>query len=71
MDPVAHGRDRVRERQRPHDSSLDEGRVPQRDTREQQEKQAQTEADIAQDPLVLAMQETFDAQIVPDAISGE
>ena len=40
----------------------------QRQAREQQTRQRQTEADIAGDPLVLAMQETFDAEIVPDSI---
>ena len=40
----------------------------QREARERQARQAATEADIAGDPLVLAMQETFDAEIVPDSI---
>jgi DNA polymerase-3 subunit gamma/tau len=40
----------------------------QRQAREQQARQQATEADIANDPLVLAMQDTFDAEIVPDSI---
>jgi DNA polymerase-3 subunit gamma/tau len=40
----------------------------QRQAREQQARQRETEADIANDPLVVAMQETFDAEIVPDSI---
>ena len=40
----------------------------QRRAREQQARQQATEADIANDPLVLAMQDTFDAEIVPDSI---
>ena len=38
------------------------------EAREQKQLQAATEADIAADPLVLAMQETFDAEIVPDSV---
>jgi len=40
----------------------------QRQERERQELQHATEVDIAEDPLVQAMQETFDAEIVPDSI---
>jgi DNA polymerase-3 subunit gamma/tau len=40
----------------------------QREAREQRARQEATEADISGDPLVLAMQETFDAEIVPDSI---
>lgn len=40
----------------------------QRQAREAQVRQQETEAEIANDPLVLAMQETFDAEIVPDSI---
>jgi len=40
----------------------------QREAREQRARQDATEADISGDPLVLAMQETFDAEIVPDSI---
>jgi DNA polymerase-3 subunit gamma/tau len=36
--------------------------------REQRARQAETEADIAVDPLVVAVKETFDAEIVPDSI---
>ena len=42
--------------------------LAQRQTRERAERQQQTEADIAQDPLVQAMQVTFDAEIVADSI---
>lgn len=40
----------------------------QRDARDRRDRQQATETDIAGDPLVLAMQETFDAEIVPDSI---
>jgi len=40
----------------------------QREAREARARQEATEADISGDPLVLAMQETFDAEIVPDSI---
>jgi DNA polymerase-3 subunit gamma/tau len=40
----------------------------QREARETRARQEATEADISGDPLVLAMQETFDAEIVPDSI---
>jgi DNA polymerase-3 subunit gamma/tau len=40
----------------------------QRSDRERQERQAVTEAEFGRDPLVLAAQETFDAEIVPDSI---
>jgi DNA polymerase-3 subunit gamma/tau len=40
----------------------------QRGAREAQARQAATEADIAADPLVRAVQDTFDAQIVADTI---
>ena len=40
----------------------------QRGAREQRARQAATEADIAGDPLVVAVKETFDAEIVPDSI---
>jgi DNA polymerase-3 subunit gamma/tau len=40
----------------------------QRQAREQAERQRATEADIEQDPVVLAMKETFDAEIVPNSI---
>ena len=38
------------------------------EAREQQQLQAETEADIAADPLVLAVQDTFDAEIVADSV---
>ena len=40
----------------------------QREARERCERQAETEAEIAEDPLVLAMQDQFDAEIIPDSI---
>ena len=40
----------------------------QRQEREREERQRATEADIADDPLVQAIQENFDAAIVPDSI---
>ena len=40
----------------------------QHGAREQRARQAATEADIAGDPLVVAVKETFDAEIVPDSI---
>ncbi|MCB1802897.1 MAG: DNA polymerase III subunit gamma/tau [Gammaproteobacteria bacterium] len=40
----------------------------QRQKRESDERQRATEADIADDPLVQAVQEKFDATIVPDSI---
>jgi DNA polymerase-3 subunit gamma/tau len=40
----------------------------QRQARERAARQRATEEDIAQDPVVLAMQETFDAEIVPNSI---
>jgi DNA polymerase-3 subunit gamma/tau len=40
----------------------------QRSNRERQEQQAATEAEFSRDPLVLAAQETFDAEIIPDSI---
>lgn len=40
----------------------------QREAREARARQEATEADISADPLVLGMQETFDAEIVPDSI---
>jgi len=40
----------------------------QRAAREQRARQAATEADIAADPLVVAVQETFEAEIVADSI---
>jgi len=46
-----------------------EGETPaQRAAREQRARQAATEADIAADPLVVAVQETFEAEIVADSI---
>jgi len=36
--------------------------------REKEERQAATEAELSRDPLVLAAQETFDAEIIPDSI---
>jgi len=46
----------------------DEETPAQREARETLARQEATEADISADPLVLAMQETFDAEIVPDSI---
>jgi hypothetical protein len=40
----------------------------QREARERCARQAAAEADIAVDPLVRALQENFDAEIVPDSI---
>ncbi len=40
----------------------------QRDAREKDARQKATEADISADPLVLGMQDTFDAEIVPDSV---
>ena len=40
----------------------------QRAQSEAQRRQAATEADISRDPLVLAAQEAFDAEIVPDSV---
>ncbi|MGB5560764.1 MAG: DNA polymerase III subunit gamma/tau [Sedimenticolaceae bacterium] len=40
----------------------------QREAREQRVRQEATEADISADPLVLGVQEAFDAEIVPDSI---
>lgn len=40
----------------------------QRDARDRQARQQAIEAEIAGDPLVLALQEAFDAEIVPDSI---
>jgi hypothetical protein len=40
----------------------------QRAARDQRARQEAAEADISGDPLVLAMQETFDAEIVADSI---
>lgn len=40
----------------------------QRAAREKQALQAATEAEISRDPLVLAAQEAFDAEIIPDSI---
>ena len=46
-----------------------EGETPaQRQTRERAERQQEAEMDIAQDPLVQALQDTFDAEIVADSI---
>ena len=42
--------------------------LAQREAREQQVRQQATEADIANDPMVLAMQDAFDAEVVPDSI---
>jgi DNA polymerase-3 subunit gamma/tau len=42
----------------------------QRGAREKQARQAAIEADIARDPLVMAVQENFGAEIVPDSIRG-
>ena len=36
--------------------------------RENDARQAATEADVAADPMVLALEEGFDAKIVPDSI---
>jgi DNA polymerase-3 subunit gamma/tau len=47
---------------------LGEETPAQHGAREQQARQAATEADIAGDPLVVAVKETFDAEIVPDSI---
>lgn len=52
---------------------LEVGELPaetpaQREAREKQARQAATEADISNDPLVLAVQDAFDAEIVPDSI---
>jgi len=50
-------------------ASAVEGETPaQRAVREQRARQAATEADIAADPLVVAVQETFEAEIVADSI---
>ncbi len=46
----------------------DEETPAQRAARDAQARQAATEEDIANDPLVLAVKETFDAEIVPDSI---
>ena len=46
----------------------DEETPAQRAAREAGARQAATEADMAADPLVTAMQESFDAEIVPDSI---
>jgi DNA polymerase-3 subunit gamma/tau len=48
--------------------SVGEETPAQRGAREQRARQAETEADIAGDPLVVAVKETFDAEIVPDSI---
>ena len=40
----------------------------QREAREKRERHEATAADIAGDPLVLALQDTFDAEIVADSI---
>jgi DNA polymerase-3 subunit gamma/tau len=40
----------------------------QREAREKRARQEATEADISGDALVLAVQDTFDAEIVPDSI---
>ncbi len=51
------------------DAAAGEEETPaQRQAREQQARQRATEADIAQDPMVLAIQDTFDAEIVPESI---
>jgi DNA polymerase-3 subunit gamma/tau len=42
----------------------------QRGAREKQARQVAIEDDVAGDPLVLAMQENFGAEIVPDSIRG-
>ena len=42
----------------------------QRGAREKQARQVAIEDDVARDPLVLAMQENFGAEIVPDSIRG-
>jgi DNA polymerase-3 subunit gamma/tau len=45
------------------------GETPaQREARETRARQEATEADISGDPLVVAVQETFDGEIVPDSI---
>ena len=46
----------------------DEETPAQREAREQLARQHATEVDIAQDPMVLALQDAFDAEIVPDSI---
>jgi DNA polymerase-3 subunit gamma/tau len=51
------------------EASVADAETPaQRAAREKRARQQQTEADIAGDPLVLAVQEAFDAEIVPDSI---
>jgi hypothetical protein len=40
----------------------------QRESRAAAAKQAETEADMQQDPFVLAAKEAFDAEIVPDSV---